>query len=53
MARNCQVLFDMSDVSQGFEKDDILTLVEDITAFERRGLGENGEKVFKDNTLIL
>ena len=30
----------MSDISQDFEMDDILTLCEDITASERLGLGE-------------
>ena len=29
-----------SDISQVFQVDDILTLSEDITASERRGLGE-------------
>ena len=30
----------MSDISQVFEVDDILTLSEDITAYDRWGLGE-------------
>jgi len=30
----------MSDISQDFEVDDILTLSGDITVFDRRGLGE-------------
>jgi len=39
-------------VSQGFEVVDILTLLEDITASERRELGENGERSIKGITMF-